>query len=36
MVGVGEIVINGFGHAHDAHFVPALDGLLVDFMGGVL
>ena len=36
VVGVRQVVVNGLGHADDAHFVTALDGLLVDFMGGVL
>ena len=36
MVGVGQIVINGFGHADDAHVVAALDGFEMDFVGGVL
>ena len=36
VVGVRQVVVNRLGDADDAHFVAALDGLLVDFMGGVL
>ena len=31
-----QVVVNGLGHADDAHFVAALDGLLVDLVRGVL
>src|ERR1051325_1561331 len=31
-----EIVVNGLRHADDAHFIAALHGALVDFIGGVL
>jgi len=36
MVGVREIVIDGFRNADDAHFIAASDGLFVNFMGCVL
>ena len=36
VVGVGQVVVNGLGHADDAHVVAALDGFLVDLVGGVL
>src|SRR5439155_8570384 len=36
VVGVGQVVIDSFGHAIYTHFVAARDGLFVDFMGGVL
>src|SRR5260370_39026463 len=36
IVGVRQVVVDGLGHADDAHLVGALDGFLVDFMGGIL
>ena len=36
VVRVGQVVVNGLGHADDAQRVVALDGLLVDLVRGVL
>ena len=36
VVGVRQIVVDRLGHAVDAHVITALDGLLVDLVGGVL
>lgn len=36
MIGVRQIIINGFGHADHAHLEAAPDRLQVDFVGGVL
>ena len=35
-IGVRQVVVDGLGHADHAHFVAALDGFLVDLVGGVL
>src|SRR5206468_4659522 len=36
MVGVRQVIINRFGNAVDAQLVSAGDGLLVNFVGGIL
>src|SRR4030095_14411188 len=36
VIGVGKVVIDGFGHADDAHFIAAADRFLVEYVGGIL